>query len=83
MTEKYDAMMRETAKYDAMMREHVAKYAPRFAFLDALRTVDRVTPLMEKFGISLGEAQSTHLHWLVLAHDGGTPEERAAGVGGM
>ena len=76
--------------FDAMLRAHEAKYARYFRFLDAFRaTRDNCTigawidALRAEFGIGEGEAHGAYLHWMVSRRDGGTPEERAKGMGGM
>ena len=79
-----------TKEFDAMLREHEAKFARYFRFLDEFRATREdctigawVRALRAEFGIGEGEASGAHLHWLVSRRDGGTPEERAAGMGGM
>ena len=75
--------------FDAMLREHEAKYARYFRFLDEFRPTDDTTigawinALRAEFGIGVGEAHGAYLHWMVSRRDGGTPEERAKGMGGM
>ena len=76
------------AKAKASNAKVAADHARYFRFLDELRPVDShagawIDPLMEEFGIGLGEASAAHLHWLVLAHEDATPEERAKMMGGM
>ena len=72
------------AETEAWVAKHEADHARYFAFLDGRKTADApVTALMKEFGIGLGDAHAAWLHWLVLAHEGGTPLERARKMGGM
>lgn len=74
-----------SAQIDAHIREHQRKHAAYFAFLDRHphKGAHPVDALMQEFGIGLGEANAAWMHWLVMAADGGTPLERARGMGGM